>query len=465
MNKANFCSAGSRPLRKMSAILLVSAMALVLNGCYWAQSVRDYQRNGSMSWWCLGGTPALNQQQCYELSAWMDFGTQFAYQYPTRQSFSNAGASHNATFSAALPQMGEPSVLGDTTTFSPASPNVLYFDGVDSSARPLAVGWAVDDTGGGPPDGLPGDRDVWTLHDGKYWLAMWVLRGHENHPDIFTTAHPCVAAGESTLTATTDDCFVASHTQPLEIMVVNDDGIGAHGIDALVEGLYDLPNVVINIVAPATNQSGGGDARTQGPYVISGSAATTLSGRVATAVYSNDPRNGGAPLVIPQSGRPADATIYGLQKMLLSPDLILSGINDGQNYGNIGASLSGTVGAARWAVRNLTPAIATSQGGVTVTPNFPAGVTATLALVEKWRLGLAGQPFMTLPNINIPTCAAGLSPRGTLDTVVKQLVNGGTYFFQDCAAIDTVVNNDQDAFNKGYISIADMGLDTPPNWP
>ena len=69
---------------------------------------------------------------------------------------------------------------------------------------------------------------------------------------------------------------------PLEILVVNDDGYSAAGIDAVVEGLRTLPGVHIDVVAPATNQSGGGDKTTPGG--VTGFAAQTQSGYPATAV-------------------------------------------------------------------------------------------------------------------------------------------------------------------------------------
>ena len=126
---------------------------------------------------------------------------------------------------------------------------------------------------------------------------------------------------------------------------------------------------------------------------------------------------------------------------------------------------SGTVGAARTARRNGVPAIATSQGGISPPNDFPTGVTATLALLEEWRLGRTVNTNNSVLNINIPTCASGYTVRGTLQTVVA--TNAAMYNLQDCSstALASSVISDIDAFHKGFISITDVGVTKPPNWP
>jgi 5'-nucleotidase len=51
---------------------------------------------------------------------------------------------------------------------------------------------------------------------------------------------------------------------PLEILVTNDDGIGAVGIDVLVTALTELDDVEVHVVAPAEEQSGTSDRTTPG---------------------------------------------------------------------------------------------------------------------------------------------------------------------------------------------------------
>src|SRR5687767_3676331 len=57
-------------------------------------------------------------------------------------------------------------------------------------------------------------------------------------------------------TTTTAAPTTTKAPEPLRILVTNDDGIGAEGIDALVNALLELPDVEITVVAPAENQSG-----------------------------------------------------------------------------------------------------------------------------------------------------------------------------------------------------------------
>ena len=45
---------------------------------------------------------------------------------------------------------------------------------------------------------------------------------------------------------------------PLRVLVTNDDGIGAPGIDVLVRALTANPNLAVTVIAPATNSSGTG---------------------------------------------------------------------------------------------------------------------------------------------------------------------------------------------------------------
>ena len=148
----------------------------------------------------------------------------------------------------------------------------------------------------------------------------------------------------------------------------------------------------------------------------------------------------------------------------------MSGINDGQNLATA-TNLSGTVGAARRSLMRGIPSLATSQGGITVTPDFPAGVAASLALLENWRLGEAGMPFMDLPNLNIPSCDGTGTITGTVETVVgpdlsSGPLNGTNYFGpQNCSSTKTVFVDDLDAFLNGWTSIADVGRVQPPNWP
>jgi 5'/3'-nucleotidase len=87
-----------------------------------------------------------------------------------------------------------------------------------------------------------------------------------------TTSAPTTAAPPTT---------IEPETEQLRVLVTNDDGVGAAGIDALVEALQTL-ELDITVVAPATEQSGQGGKVTDGPLTVTDT--TTASGFPAKAV-------------------------------------------------------------------------------------------------------------------------------------------------------------------------------------
>ena len=248
---------------------------------------------------------------------------------------------------------------------------------------------------------------------------------------------------------------------PLRILVTNDDGVGAEGIDAIIEALVADPNNQVVVSAPAENSSGSGDWTVNDPSPSppappcatgTGEAtpASTLSG------YDQD--------VWAVDGCPADAVIYGLANLYPDepPHVVLSGINQGQNVGNVGTAgfasqISGTVGAAKTAACADVPALASSQGhGETI--NYPSGVEEVLRWLEENRAALlAGQVAVeNITSINIPSCDTG-KIRGRLQVLLAtenpndyNLVNGD----QDCESTLENPPNDIEAFYNGFTSIA-----------
>ncbi len=450
MNKHLFHISTQQTPKRLLLVTVSLMLAMLLGGCYFPAAVRDLGRpGGTTPWWCKG-SPDLASQECLDFSWNLDVGVTTAMLSPTLADFVGATEITNRPANIGVPF----SKVATPTTFNPYVPNVYLYDGTSTTSRLLGVAWEI--SAATAPTGFVGARDVWIQNatTNNWWLTAWVIRGHENHPGVFAPLHPCLTSTGSILTSTTDTCYTDSHTEAFEILVANDDGVQAPGIDALVEGLYGLPNTVVHVVAPAANQSGTGGATTPAPYVVSGVAATTLSGKPATAVLSTDPADTAG------SGSPADAVIFALGNLLLSPDVILSGINEGQNYTNIGRIVSGTIGAARAGRSSGVPAIASSQGIVAnETTDFPTGATATLALLEDWRLGRTVNTTKSVLNINIPTCLGALTPRGTLNTVVKTALEpGDNYGLQDCASVEPIgnINNDLEAFNHGFIGITDI---------
>lgn len=245
------------------------------------------------------------------------------------------------------------------------------------------------------------------------------------------------ACGSDGGSATPPSTTTATPTE-LRVLVTNDDGVRAPGIAALVQALEDLPNTAVTVFAPDGNRSGSGSRTTPGG--VTASPATTANGFSATAV----------------DGFPADAVDYALDETERAqwPNLVISGINEGQNLGVV-IDVSGTVGAARTAAARGIPALAVSQG-LGAVPDYPSGVRAVLAWLAENRSALTGRPPSDGPapvvNLNIPTCPFG-SPQPVVVVPPDRTANGiGPV---DCASSATTLRTDVEAFVNGHITRTD----------
>jgi 5'-nucleotidase len=243
------------------------------------------------------------------------------------------------------------------------------------------------------------------------------------------------------LTMASPPAEASSSRSVLTVLVTNDDGVAAPGINAVVQGLRTLPKTQVTVVAPLMNQSGTGGKTTPGKLTVT--KATTASGYPARAV----------------AGYPADTVIWAIKEHGISfrPDLVVSGINFGQNIGPL-ADLSGTVGAARAAVKLGIPALAASQGVDNgMSPNFSQGVAQVVRWVRAHRASLISHRFKKPPqwNLNVPTCAPS-SVRGPVTAPLAKSLNGITITTVDCTSTSTDYSNDAEAFVLGYAVIAPL---------
>lgn len=177
------------------------------------------------------------------------------------------------------------------------------------------------------------------------------------------------------------------------ILLTNDDGVYAPGLKALKDALEDLGELWV--VAPAAEQSGV-------------SHAFSLSGplRVEEVVW-NGHRFG-----LAVNGTPVDAVKLAVRALLPKmPDLIVSGINRGENSG-VDLFYSGTVAGAMEAALLGIPAIAISQSlrslGEKVTRD-PWGhkkvdYAASMFFARKVceQVIANGLPKGTMLNVNVP---------------------------------------------------------------
>ncbi len=128
----------------------------------------------------------------------------------------------------------------------------------------------------------------------------------------------------------------------MHILVANDDGYLAPGLLALVEALRPLGR--ITVIGPEQNHSGA-------------SNSLTLSRPLSVHRVSGGERDG----FIYINGTPTDCVHIALTGLLDSkPDIVVSGINQGENMGE-DVLYSGTVAAAIEGVMFGIPAIAFSQ--------------------------------------------------------------------------------------------------------
>src|ERR1700679_2316295 len=131
--------------------------------------------------------------------------------------------------------------------------------------------------------------------------------------------------------------YICAMDKPL-ILVVNDDGITAPGIAALVTAVKGLGRVVV--VAPDSPQSGMGHA------ITIGSPLRLNKVDIFEGVESWQ-----------CSGTPADCVKLARDKVLhAKPDICLSGINHGANH-SINVIYSGTMSAAMEAAIESIPSV------------------------------------------------------------------------------------------------------------
>ena len=182
----------------------------------------------------------------------------------------------------------------------------------------------------------------------------------------------------------------------------------------------------MTVIAPKDNKSGSGDTVTPGP--LTATDATTKGGHPAKAV----------------NGFPADTVIYAFEQGGLpqKPDLVVSGINLGQNIGPA-IPLSGTIGAALTAAKAGVPALAVSQQTLKdpapVPPDFPTGAQLAVDWIAQHRAAIeAGSLKPDVYNLNAPTCQGG-KVRGVAEVKPATDLAGRDYLApSDCASPVTI---------------------------
>jgi 5'-nucleotidase len=166
----------------------------------------------------------------------------------------------------------------------------------------------------------------------------------------------------------------------MRVLLTNDDGITATGLNAMRRALLELPDVVLEVIAPDANRSATGRAVT-----------------LHDPIWVEEVEFGDGTTGFATDGTPVDCVRFASLGLIEAPpDLIVSGINHGANLGD-DITYSGTVAAALEGIMLGIPALAVSlvRGG-----EFAPLAAFVARLVEE--LDDVPMPAGTLLNVNGP---------------------------------------------------------------
>jgi 5'-nucleotidase len=234
---------------------------------------------------------------------------------------------------------------------------------------------------------------------------------------------------------------------PLKILVSNDDGIEAPGILALAEALQPLGTVTV--AAPRDPRSGVSHG------VTSDRPIAVLEGRrQGMTWFSID-------------ALPATCVRLALERLLPErPDLVVSGINRGENLGTV-TFYSATVAAAREAALLGFPAIAVNlAAGKDMDYTVAAGILADIVRTLG-RNGIGKGAFL---NVNIPALPkesirgvriTKQDTRAPIDLFERSVTPEGTTLYRPSWKHLEPAGEDTDiwAVRNGYVSVSVFGID------
>jgi 5'-nucleotidase len=180
----------------------------------------------------------------------------------------------------------------------------------------------------------------------------------------------------------------------MRVLLTNDDGIQATGLNAMRRALLEVPGVELAVIAPDSNRS------------ATARSITTRQPLWVEEVEFADGSTGFA-----TEGTPVDCVRFAALGLVESePDLIVSGINHGSNLGD-DITYSGTVAAALEGIVLGIPAIAVSQQADRGRVDFRSGrnwhaedfeTAAAFAARMVEELEQVPMPSGTLLNVNCP---------------------------------------------------------------
>ncbi|MBK6631270.1 MAG: 5'/3'-nucleotidase SurE [Betaproteobacteria bacterium] len=231
----------------------------------------------------------------------------------------------------------------------------------------------------------------------------------------------------------------------MRILLSNDDGYFAPGIEVLARTLSDLAD--ITVVAPERDRSGASNSLTlDRPLMLR---------RAANGFYF-------------VNGTPTDCVHLAVTGMLDHlPDMVISGINLGANMGD-DTIYSGTVAAATEGHLLGVPSIAVSLTSHKAA-HFETAATVVRRMVERCLQQPLGEPVLL--NLNVPDVPLAdlkglkvtrLGKRHKAEGVVRQInPRGDTVYWIGAAgpAQDAGEGTDFHAVENGYASVTPLQID------
>jgi 5'-nucleotidase len=233
------------------------------------------------------------------------------------------------------------------------------------------------------------------------------------------------------------------------ILVTNDDGIHAPGLEALVEIATQLSSDVW-VVSPEFNQSGAGHS-------------LSIS-RPIRARQVNETK-------FAIEGTPTDCVLFAVKHLLKDrkPDIVLSGVNRGTNMAD-DVTYSGTIAGAMEGCLLGIPSIAFSQAYTHPHPVKWGTATAHGAEVARHVLAM-DWPRNIFVNVNFPDVVTASvkgirvtrqGVRGFGGTIIERTdPRGGAYYWIGYSPGEHEVDEESDLFavRHGWISVTPLHLD------
>ncbi len=233
----------------------------------------------------------------------------------------------------------------------------------------------------------------------------------------------------------------------MNILITNDDGITAKGIQIIAQRLQKSHNILV--VAPDSQKSASSHSITlRSPLMVK---KERIEGVEAPCFSVN--------------GTPVDCTKIGITTITSKKiDIVVSGINDGFNLGT-DVIYSGTVSAAVEGALNSTPAIALSCDGNAESYEIAADYAEKI--LNKIRSEEIGN---TVLNVNIPSISKDkvkglkvcrIGERNYNNIYVEVEKSDDKVVYKITGAPDDAVQDDTDVdmIKQGYVTVTPLHYD------